>query len=240
MIILIIYFIFLDKKRIYRIIHSGYGIIEVRFFVYLPDNYHLVKDTCRNEDGTVIDGRLIRSQPIFRQQKIVGYRPDCGSSRNSDKVLTHLFRIKWISSPSIEELLKKPLSDYMSLYSDPFVNQLQKWMQNESLIPLTSPSEIKERLGRVLTFKSTIEPRKPRLCLNARPLAGVLKKLPCRLNQLEELLPHLRPDSRVIISDDSSGKTQLHVCVTLNDSFFRIPTCFLESRGPKVVWNTPR
>ena len=96
----------------------------------------------------------------------------------------------------------------MSLYSGPFVSQLQKWMQNESIIPLTASSEIKEHLGSVLTFKSTIEPRKPRLCLNARPLAGVLKKLPCRLNQIEELLPHLQPDSRVIISDDSSGKVK--------------------------------
>ena len=33
----------------------------------------------------------------------------------------------------------------------------------------------------------------------------MLKKLPCKLNQVEELLPHLKPGSRVIISDDSSG-----------------------------------
>ena len=41
--------------------------------------------------------------------------------------------------------------------------------------------------------------------LNARPLGAVLKDLPCKLDGIHVLLPHLRPDSKCIISDDSSG-----------------------------------
>ena len=44
-----------------------------------------------------------------------------------------------------------------------------------------------------------------RICLNARPLGAVLKKLPCKLDQAEELIPHLKPGHKVAISDDSSG-----------------------------------
>ena len=50
----------------------------------------------------------------------------------------------------------------MSLYSEPFLEQIQKWVQNESLIPLQDGDEIADFLGPVQIFKSTIEPRKPR------------------------------------------------------------------------------
>ena len=36
-------------------------------------------------------------------------------------------------------------------------------------------------------------------------MGAVLKKLPCKLDQAEELIPYLQPGNRVAISDDSSG-----------------------------------
>ena len=50
----------------------------------------------------------------------------------------------------------------MSLYSEAFVSQIQKWIQNESLIPMRTADAITEYLGPIQIFKSTIEPKKPR------------------------------------------------------------------------------
>ena len=100
--------------------HSGYGIIE---------------DTYRNEEGTLIDGQVIKSLPIFEKGKIIGYRPNCGNKTNSD---------------------------YMSLYIEPFADQIRKWLQNESLIALTPNNPVTKFLGPVQIYKSTIEPKKPR------------------------------------------------------------------------------
>ena len=92
------------------------------------------EDTFNNRVGTKIDGQIIRSLPVYYKGAIIGYKPNCGPKENSD---------------------------YMSLYSEPFVQQLQKWVQNESLIPLNNPV-IASALGDVQMFKSTIEPKKPR------------------------------------------------------------------------------
>ena len=111
---------FLDKKRVYGLVHSGYGIVE---------------DTICNPRGTIIDGQRIRSVPIYEQQKLIGYRPSCGDKFNSD---------------------------YMSLYIDPFADQIRKWLQNESLIALSPRNPVTKFLGPVQIYKSTIEPKKPR------------------------------------------------------------------------------
>lgn len=131
--------------------HSGYGIVEVRFFQNLSSPNIPYKDTFDNRHGTNIDGQIIRSRPIVANGKIIGYRPDCGQKHNSD---------------------------YMSLYSDPFVSQIQKWIQNESLIPLQPGSDVTKFLGPVQTFKSTIEPRKPRGKLSTKFLTGFNQNYP--------------------------------------------------------------
>ena len=95
-----------------------------------------MEDTFNNREGTIIDGQKIQSVPVFENGEIIGYRPNCGNKHNSD---------------------------YMSLYSEPFVDQIRKWLQNESLISLRGPSPITSFLGPVQIFKSTIEPKKPRL-----------------------------------------------------------------------------
>ena len=71
------------------------------------------------------------------------------------------------------------------------------------------------------------------MCLNARPLAGVLKKLPCKLNQVEELLPFLTPDQRVVISDDSSGNfsTELSAWLFIFSGFLHV---FMSPRGQRL------
>lgn len=47
--------------------------------------------------------------------------------------------------------------------------------------------------------------RKPRVCLNARPLASVIRNVPCRLDSIAQLICYLRPGSSAIISDDKQG-----------------------------------
>ena len=108
---------------------------KLKLFLNKASLNFLNQDTFDNRIGTNIDGQIIRSKPVVQNGTIIGYRPDCGQKQNSD---------------------------YMSLYSEAFVSQLQKWVQNESLIPLKNGEAMNEFLGDVQIFKSTIEPRKPR------------------------------------------------------------------------------
>ena len=94
----------------------------------------------------------------------------------------------------------------MADYIEPWVDQMQKWLENGSLLSHTQNPEFRKFLGNdCLTFKMTIEPCKPRLCINARALASTTKNMPCHLDQIEGLLPYLSSDSRAIISDDACG-----------------------------------
>ena len=101
----------------------------------IHSGYGIIEDTFFNQEGTLIDGQLIQSIPIREENKIIGYRPSCGNKTNSD---------------------------YMSLYSEPFVKQVRQWLQNESLVPLARENPVSHFLGPVQIFKSTIEPNKPR------------------------------------------------------------------------------
>ena len=47
--------------------------------------------------------------------------------------------------------------------------------------------------------------------LSCRPLNATLKKLPCRLDSVENLIPYLTKTSRGVISDDSSGFMHVHL-----------------------------
>ena len=159
-----------------------------------------LKDTHRNSRGSLIDWEIIRSRPIYLNNREIGFWPDCGNKKNSD---------------------------YMSEYLPDFGKQILSWVDNESLIHLSHEQELNKYLQPIQVFKTTIEPSKPRwplfviffflslkdffllflkrICFNARPLGAVLKKLPCKFDQAEELIPYLKPGCKVAISDDSSG-----------------------------------
>ena len=54
------------KARIYGIVHSGYS---------------LLTDSRPNPEGSLIDGELIRTTPIYEAGKIIGHRPTCRSKK---------------------------------------------------------------------------------------------------------------------------------------------------------------
>lgn len=41
--------------------------------------YNLLRDSRPNNQGTEIDGRIIKSIPVVRNNQVVGYRPNCAS-----------------------------------------------------------------------------------------------------------------------------------------------------------------
>ena len=57
------------KERIYSIVHSGYS---------------LLTDSRPNHDGSLIDGDLIRTAPVYENGKLIGHRPTCSSKRVSN------------------------------------------------------------------------------------------------------------------------------------------------------------
>lgn len=73
--------------------------------------------------------------PIIRDGVEIGFWPNCGPKRNSD---------------------------YMSEYLSEFGSQIRKWIDNESLIHLSQEDELRQILYPIQTFKTTIEPQKPR------------------------------------------------------------------------------
>ena len=89
----------------------------------------------------------------------------------------------------------------------PFVSQIKKWVGQHACVSLhQEPNYLRSLQNGELQCKMTIEPSKPRLCYNARPLAGVMKKLPCKLDDLGVLLPLLRQGMFGCVSDDKQGK----------------------------------
>ena len=47
----------------------------------------------------------------------------------------------------------------------PFGDQVKKWVEQDCLYPYQPESDHSQFLGDVLIHKSTIEPKKPRICL---------------------------------------------------------------------------
>ena len=60
--------------------------------------------------------------------------------------------------------------------------------------------------------------RKPRVCINARPLSASTKELPCQLDRVESIIPYLTTTSKGIITDDSNGF--MHVFMALESQSF--------------------
>ena len=70
-------------------------------------------------------------------------------------------------------------SDYLADYCYVFRDTIQKWLGQNSIVHhQTHPEQVPSpELGTVLC-KTTIEPRKPRICFNARPMAGAMHRIP--------------------------------------------------------------
>ena len=69
---------------------------------------------------------------------------------------------------------------------DPFVEQVVKWLGQHACVHMQrEPSCLKTVSSGHLICKTTIEPTKPSLCYNARPLAGVMKRVLCRMGDFE-------------------------------------------------------
>ena len=127
-----------------------------------------------------IDGVHIFSRPVLEGGKVIGHCPDLPRIRNSG---------------------------YMAEYMVPFVKQLKKWMGQHACVHIQAePNYLWANPSGHLFCKITIEPKKPRLCYNARPLAGVMKRVPCKLDDLSVLLPLLKKGMYGCISDDKQGR----------------------------------
>ena len=62
------------KSRIYGIVHGGYS---------------LLTDSRANREGSLIDGDLIQTTPVYEEGKIIGHRPTC---RSKKVILIIIFR----------------------------------------------------------------------------------------------------------------------------------------------------
>lgn len=65
-------------------------------------------------------------------------------------------------------------------------------------------------------------------------MGGVLKKIPCKLDQAEELVPYLTRGCRVAISDDSSGKNLIFFSIFLIFLFQGFLHVFLSPEGQQL------
>ena len=97
-------------------------------------------------------------------------------------------------------------SGYLADYCDDVGACLRRWQVEGAIVNHNQHPGYARSLpfGRS-HLKLTIEPNKPRICINARPNASVMKKLPCRLDSIEQLICYLTPGTRAIISDDKQG-----------------------------------
>lgn len=88
-----------DRVDIYRERVYSIGTIKRNYFRcnanHVPGNinlvhggYNILTDSRPNNQGTVIDGRLITSARVVRNGEVVGYRPNCADSQVSKNFLT--------------------------------------------------------------------------------------------------------------------------------------------------------
>ena len=99
--------------------------------------YDFLADSKENREGSLIDGKRIKTRPFFFQGQFHGHRPDIPNFQNSE---------------------------YMADYMKPWVSQLQKWMENGTLVSHSHNPDHNAFLGTDrLIHKTTIEPNKPRL-----------------------------------------------------------------------------
>ena len=124
------------KSRMYGIVHGG---------------YNLLVDSKANNQGTKIDGQIIRTTPVRRDGEVIGHRPTCPSKK--------------VANPPYLNCLIFKNSDYMGNYVKVFGQQVKKWLGQDCLMPYRRTEPHSDFLGDILVHKSTIEPKKPRICL---------------------------------------------------------------------------
>ena len=157
-------------------------------YTIIHSGYNVFSDTKEilPEAEKYIDGTHIFSRPVTTSapaNEHIGYCPDIPQLSNSD---------------------------YMADYMGPFIDQIKSWIGQHACVSLDQhPSYLQTPAAGHLTLKTTIEPSKPRLCYNARPLAGIMKRLPCKLDDLSVLLPLLKKGMYGCVSDDKQGKPQI-------------------------------
>ena len=165
-----------------------------RVYQIIHSGYDIYRDTkaVSPEEEKYVDGTHVYTRPVLAEDgnTVVGYIPDLPNLQNSD---------------------------YMADYMNPFVSQIKKWLGQHSCVSLTTePNYLNCTENGRLRCKMTIEPSKPRLCYNARPLAGVMKKLPCKLDDLGVVLPLLQKGMYGCVSDDKQGKFPFPIFLKYN------------------------
>ena len=130
-----------------------------------------------------------------------------------DKIPVHTVLKKGMRSNHLERSSYCPIfppqfnSDYLADYSFVFSDTIKKWLGQNSIVHHhRHPEQIPDKSHGVALCKTTIEPQKPRICFNARPLAGAMCKIPCRLDDIQTLIPMLQIGKRALVSDDKQGK----------------------------------
>ena len=162
---------------------SRLGLYQARVYDIIHSGYNVLKDTIEVplSKEKFVDGVHIFTRPVIDDDtaKTLGYCPDLPFLNNSE---------------------------YMADYIQPFSDQIKKWLGQHSCVNLRQePNYLRSPASGQLQCKMTIEPAKPRLCYNARPLAGVMKRLPCKLDDLGVLLPLLEKGMYGCVSDDKQG-----------------------------------
>ena len=187
------------RQRIYGIIHSGKPSSLLTIVRLLTPflGYNIYEDTQFIDPNcpVVIDGRSHTSE-IAEGSLDSSYSYDQEEQGWVEHVRSGFY-------PRDVDLRN---SGYLADYCPEVSSCLRRWQDEGAIINHRQHPHYAQSLpfGRS-RLKLTIEPNKPRICINARPNASVMKRMPCRLDSIEQLICYLTPGTQAIISDDKQG-----------------------------------